>query len=308
MNRTDRLLAIVLELQNKGRRRAEDLAATFETSKRTIYRDIQALSEAGVPLIAVPGLGYELVEGYFLPPLSFTADEAGMLLLGSEYVAQNFDTEYRRVAEAASRKIEGVLPEKLREEARSRQNSIRFISQAGFDPELLKTLRRAVIEHCTVEFIYQSRQKEQRPARREVEPYTLALVEGNWYLVALDRLKGDIRRFRLDRMSEFSFTGHTFTRPPDFKVEENAATQDRSLIVRLLFKPEAVRWVRESRYYYLETLEEQPEGLLVTLKVRHEREPLNWLLSWGSSVKVLEPELLKEIIAREAQAILEIYK
>src|SRR5690349_23695534 len=84
MNRTDRLLAIVLELQSAGRRRAEDLAATFETSKRTIYRDIQALSEAGVPLVAIPGQGYSLMEGYFLPPLTFSAGEAAMLLLGSE--------------------------------------------------------------------------------------------------------------------------------------------------------------------------------------------------------------------------------
>ncbi len=63
MDRTGRMLAIVLELQNKGLQRAGDLATTFETSKRTIYRDIQALSEAGVPLLAVPGRGYELVEG-----------------------------------------------------------------------------------------------------------------------------------------------------------------------------------------------------------------------------------------------------
>src|SRR2546430_4197634 len=90
MNRTDRLLAIVLELQGKGRQRAEDLAATFETSKRTIYRDIQALGEAGVPLISVPGRGYSLMKGYFLPPLSFTTDEATMLLLGSDFTAQNF--------------------------------------------------------------------------------------------------------------------------------------------------------------------------------------------------------------------------
>src|SRR5215475_1446884 len=88
MNRTDRLLAIILELQGKGRQRAEDLAATFETSKRTIYRDIQALGEAGVPVVSIPGLGYSLMKGYFLPPLSFSTDEATMLILGSDLMAQ----------------------------------------------------------------------------------------------------------------------------------------------------------------------------------------------------------------------------
>ncbi len=105
MNRTDRLLAIVLELQGKRRQRAEDLARTFETSKRTIYRDIQALCEAGVPLISTPGQGYALMEGYFLPPLSFTPEEATMLLLGSDFMAQNFDAQYRAAAQSASRKI-----------------------------------------------------------------------------------------------------------------------------------------------------------------------------------------------------------
>src|SRR3989440_9207607 len=127
MNRTDRLLAIVLELQGKGKQRAEDLAATFEVSKRTVYRDIQALSEAGVPIAAAPGQGYMLVSGYFLPPLSFTAEEATILLLGSDVMRANFDAQYREAAISAGRKIAGVLPDHLRDEVAYLQASIRFV-------------------------------------------------------------------------------------------------------------------------------------------------------------------------------------
>jgi predicted DNA-binding transcriptional regulator YafY len=102
MNRTDRLLAIMLELQAKLWQRAEDLADTFEVSKRTIYRDMLALMEPGVPVISSPGKGYALDEGYFLPLLSFTRDEAVVLLLGSDSMAQNFDAEYQHVALAAA--------------------------------------------------------------------------------------------------------------------------------------------------------------------------------------------------------------
>src|ERR1700686_4268255 len=123
MNKTDRLLAIVLELQGKKRQRAEDLAATFETSKRTIYRDIEALCEAGVPIGSIPGQGYSLMQGYFLPPLSFSTEEATMLLLGSDFMAQNFDAQYRAAAQSASRKIEGVLPGRLRGDVRYLQQS-----------------------------------------------------------------------------------------------------------------------------------------------------------------------------------------
>ncbi len=76
MNKTERQLAIILELQRTNVVKAEDLAKKLETSVRTIYRDVQALSEAGVPIIGATGFGYSLVEGYFLPPVNFTVEEA----------------------------------------------------------------------------------------------------------------------------------------------------------------------------------------------------------------------------------------
>src|SRR6185295_19400072 len=162
MNRTDRLLAIVLELQAAGWQRAEDLAARFEITKRTVYRDMQALSEAGVPLVAVPGQGYSLAPGYFLPPLAFTPDEATMLLLGADFVAQNFDAQYRAAVQSASRKIEAVLPEGRRAQVRAFQHAIRFITgtPAGAQPreqQALPTLRRAILERRTVRFHYHAR-------------------------------------------------------------------------------------------------------------------------------------------------------
>src|SRR5215216_4850566 len=164
MNRTDRLLAIVLELQARGKRRAEDLAATFEVGKRTIYRDIQALCEAGVPVISTPGRGYALVEGYFLPPLRFTPDEALMLLLGGEVMAQSFDAEYAAAAQSAGRKIEGVLPEAMREQVHSLQQSIRFIQEPASlqnaEANQLRQLRRAIVGRHTVRFQYHARSSQ----------------------------------------------------------------------------------------------------------------------------------------------------
>jgi predicted DNA-binding transcriptional regulator YafY len=311
MNRTDRLLAIVLELQGKGRQRAEDLAATFETSKRTIYRDIQALGEAGVPLISVPGQGYSLMKGYFLPPLSFSTDEATMLLLGSDYMAQNFDAQYRGAAQSASRKIEGVLPEKLREEVHYLQNSIRFITSGTIEEkaetEMLRQLRRAIIERITVRFRYHTRyaasgHSEQHT--REANPYGLIHSLNAWHLVAYCHLRHDIRNFRLDRVERLELLPQTFQRPNDFKMQENRRDEQDSIVVRARFDKEVARWVRESRSYYTIAEEEDAAGLLVTLKVRQENEILQWLLSWGQHVQVLEPTSLRQSIAREAREML----
>lgn len=117
MNRTDRLLAIILELQSKSMQRAEDIAKTFETSVRTIYRDMQALSEAGVPIVGTPGHGYSLMDNYFLPPITFTADETVTLLLGIDFIEQQFDDSYRSKAISSRNKIEAVLTEDVRNEA-----------------------------------------------------------------------------------------------------------------------------------------------------------------------------------------------
>src|SRR5262245_14497947 len=313
MNCTDRLLAIVLELQRKGSRRAEDLAATFETSKRTIYRDIQALCESGVPVVAQSGVGYSLVEGYFLPPVSFSADEATMLLLGGDFVAQNFDAQYRDAAKSASRKIEAVLSEKLRGEVEYLRNSIAFvapeISAAGEPASVLYQLRRAIIECRTIRFDYHTRYSHDGlDARntREADPYAMLHYGYAWYLIGHCHLRRGIRHFRLDRLSGLCLLDKTFDRPPKFRLEPPADDQ-RNLKVIALFSPEVAPWVRESRYFYVDSMEDVADGLLVTMRVRVENEILQWLFSWGSQVHVLEPESLRRRLVTEAGKILENY-
>ena len=318
MNRTDRLLAIVLELQAKGPRRTGDLAATFETSTRTIYRDIQALSEAGVPLVAVPGRGYSLMAGYFLPPVSFTTDEATILLLGADYMARSFDARYRAAAQTAGRKIEAVLPEPLRDEVRYLQQSLYFAAPGALDnpavPELLQQLRRAIVERVTVRFRYHTRHPRQprpgdasgdQPApTRAADPYGLVQFAGAWYLVAYSHERQAVRNFRLDRIEELTLTPATFARPPGFSVPQGDRGEPRTLVVSALFDRDVARWVRESRVFYKVDQAEVPEGLLVTLRVRQESEALGWLLRWGGHVRVLEPESLRVRLAEEAAAML----
>src|SRR2546421_3246054 len=319
MNRTDRLLAIILELQGKGRQRAEDLAETFETSKRTIYRDVQALGEAGVPIVSIPGRGYSLMKGYFLPPLSFTADEATMLLLGSDLMAQSFDAQYRSAALAASRKIEGVLPEKLRDEVRYLQDNIRFVATGAMEQptetEKLLQLRRAILQRSTIRFRYFTRhpsptaEVEGWPGAsaentREADPYGLVHFFNAWHVIAYCHMRKGMRNFRLDRIDDLVLLPETFQRLENFKMGESQSGQRKSVLVRALFDKEVTRWVRESRSYYIISEEETPEGLLVTLKPHQESEVVQWLLSWRSHVRALVPETLRQRITEEAQGML----
>src|SRR5918997_3214167 len=111
MNRMDRLFGLVVLLQRRKRLRAEDLASEFGVSRRTIYRDIFALNAAGVPIVSLPGQGYELMQGYFLPPLVFTREEAAALLLGARLLGQQAVGRIATGADTALSKIAAAMPE-----------------------------------------------------------------------------------------------------------------------------------------------------------------------------------------------------
>ena len=134
MNRIDRLLGILLEFQARGELRGEDLARRFEVSVRTIYRDVQALSEMGVPVVATPGTGYRLLDGYFLPPLRFTPAEAALLAIGGNIVRARLDPELQSAADGAIAKLRGVLPPEQRAAVDRWQQQMVFVS---FTPEEL---------------------------------------------------------------------------------------------------------------------------------------------------------------------------
>ncbi|MGF7036032.1 putative DNA-binding transcriptional regulator YafY [Paenibacillus mucilaginosus] len=315
MNRTDRLMAMLLELQKRRRVRAEDLAELFETSVRTVYRDMQALSEAGVPVVAVPGLGYSLMEGYFLPPLSFRAEEAATLLLGSDAVLRLLGEVYREAGQAARAKLEAVLPAEVREEVEAVRGRLRFRWLPQTE-EKLDQLNLAVREERAVRFRYTGRARLQEgrsgPGElREVEPYGLVHSQGCWYLIGHCLLRGELRQFRLERMEELQMTGRTFARPADFDLQRYTPSGDRPVQVVVRLSGEAAARYKESPsfFYVTHVLEETDTGtLLLTLQVRYELEILPWLLGWGVGAVVLEPPSLGRRVAEEARRMFSLYE
>lgn len=311
MNRTDRLLAIVLELQRQGQQRAEDLAATFEVTKRTIYRDIQALSEAGVPIIAIQKKGYSLPEDYFLPPLHFTAEEALILALGSDFMGQNFDTQYRTFAESAYRKIDAALPEALRQEVVYLKANISFFAANSLDEkqiEYLQLIRSAIAESRMIGFQYAKKIATARETSlREVNPYSLARLAHDWLLMGYCHLRQDIRVFRLGRMDKLQILDKQFKRPVDFTPDWIADGEHREVVVTALFDAEVAHWVQEARPFSVVTAEMTSNGLLLTLRVRDERDIFQWLLSWGRHVRVLSPESLRLLMRQEIEQMFQKY-
>ena len=310
MNGAERRQALLVALREPPHHRSEALARRLGCSTRTVCRDLQSLIRAGAPVIVTPNHAYLLDDGYLLPPQSFTTDEAMILLLGADLMAQNFDAQYRAAAQSALQKLSGILPATVRADVRALRDSIPMTDDGRTRPDdaaRLRVLRRAIIARNTIRFHYRSRSDAPAPRQphfREADPYALALTGGAWHLAGWCHLRRAVRFFRLDRMDNLTVLDDTFARPESFQMLARDLFEPGSFDVRLLFDRASSSWVCESLPFYTTAAEETPDGLLVSLHIRRESDIVPWLLGWGGRVRILEPEHLRRTLAAEASAIL----
>ncbi|NOT04032.1 MAG: YafY family transcriptional regulator [Anaerolineales bacterium] len=226
MNRIDRLFGILLILEHKRRVRAQDLAEEYEVSKRTIYRDMSALNQMGVPIASLPGEGFELVEGFYIPPLMFNENEAVAMILGSRLLTQQAAGSLTQSADSALAKIKVALPDQVRARAEALTNVIGFIApNPKFDlddPQLL-LIQKAIQEKQVIHIRYHGYQKDE-VSERDVEPHQLFYFDGVWYLEGYCRLRKDVREFRLSRIEKINPLKKTFAKKRTGKTKNKKVT------------------------------------------------------------------------------------
>ena len=193
MNRVDRLMGYLLLFQSRGLMRARDFAEQFEISERTVYRDIQVLSEVGVPIMAMPGEGYRLMEGFYLPPIAFSPEEARALYLAVSMLS-GFSSpgETQSAAVSALEKIRAVLPVTTLRQVVALQAIINFYAIPGptlnFDDQTFLTLQEAIYERRVVHLRYHAQHTNQ-VTTREVEPAEFVFLDKAWMLSGYCRLR-----------------------------------------------------------------------------------------------------------------------
>jgi len=314
MNRVDRLIAIALRLQGRRLVRAEDIATHFEISVRTVYRDIVALCEAGIPILSEPGVGYSVVKGYHLPPVMFTAEEASALSIGGKLVEHLTDASLRKQMETALLKIRSVLPRDRQDYLDRLERSTAVVSH-GLAPmprlssEALIPIQRALADRRVLALDYQGGQVRDL-TKREVEPLGLVYYANNWHLIAYCRLRRDVRDFRTDRILKLQLQTEIFSDHAEFSLKGYLEAERRAgsfEMARIRFKPEAMGRVRCERFWGL--VEEMPDqgGIAVTLLDRSLEWLAGWVLSFGSQAEVLAPERLRRLVATEANRLVAQY-
>src|SRR6478752_316244 len=198
--RLSRLTAILTQLQTKRLLTAKLLADRFNVSVRTIYRDIRALEQAGVPVLTEEGKGYSLMEGYRIPPVMFTEAEANALITAEQLVLKNKDTSFIKEYTEAIAKIKSVLKYRIQDKVNLLSERIQFRQEgdAVKTSHYLADLQLALTNFYLTEIKYINETEE--ITIRTIEPFALFSTQGNWLLVAFCRLREDYRAFRLDRM------------------------------------------------------------------------------------------------------------
>jgi predicted DNA-binding transcriptional regulator YafY len=310
MNRVDRLMAMVVHLQGRRVVRAEDLAAHFEISVRTVYRDIAALGEAGIPILGEAGVGYGLMKGYSLPPVMFTADEASALFTGGKLVEHLTDASLQRPMQSALLKIRSVLPRDRQDYLDHLEKSTAVVwrglnAASEVSSEVLVPIQRSLAERRVLGLDYHVVQRHEM-TRRHVEPLGLVFYGNHWHLIAYCRLRRDVRDFRTDRITKLQVINEQFDDHVDFSLRrylEAAAQEGRFESARVQFRPEAMERVRREWTCRLVDEKPAPEGTMVTLLAYSLDWLAEWLFSFGSQAQVLAPEQLRQIIAAEASRV-----
>ena len=200
MRRADRLFQLMLLLQEGKVRTARYLGEKLEVSDRTIYRDIGDLVGSGIPIDGEAGVGYLLRDEYRLPPLMFNSDELKALALGAKMVKAWSDKELGSVTATAIRKIESILPDKLRKEIQLQEIVVPGFQINDMTSNNLAAIRRAIDEKMTLEVSYSSLKGD--ATERTIWPFLLYFWGNKWTLGAWCELRKGFRSFRVDLMQQ----------------------------------------------------------------------------------------------------------
>jgi len=216
--RLSRLTAMLIQLQTKRLVTASELADKFSVSVRTIYRDIRAIEQAGVPIITEEGKGYTLMEGYKIPPVMFTEAQANALIAAEQLVLKNKDTSLVTDYSEAIEKIKAVLRYSQKDKVNLLSERTRFnqIIHRERNSSNLSELQFALTNFLLTKIDYVN--AEDIPSSRIVEPFAL-LSTDNWLLVAYCHLRQEFRYFRLDRIMKLQLLTEKFE-PHKMTVQE----------------------------------------------------------------------------------------
>ena len=311
MNRIDRVTAILIHLQSRKIVKAQDIAQRFDISLRTVYRDIRTLEEAGIPLIGEAGVGYTMMDGYRLPPVMFTKEEATAFLTAEKMVEKLTDASTHENYKSAMFKVRAVLRtseknylENIEEHIQVHETS--FLPKNRHENHNLQDILKSVAEKTvlTIEYFANYSQED---TSRNIEPIGIYFSGTYWHLIAYCQMRQDYRNFRIDRIININPTSLTFQREhlslKSYLSQISTEEKLHTIIIRI--EKNTVKLMGDEKYYRgfvsQKIVDNKVEMTFLTSSITGFAR---WFLFLGDMSEIISPDVLREKVKEIAEGIL----
>ena len=312
MNRIDRISAILILLQSKKLVKGQDIANKFSISLRTAYRDIKTLEEAGVPIISEAGVGYSLMEGYRLPPVMFTKEEAISFLTAEKLVEKLTDSATYNVYQNALLKIKAVLRSEEKEHLENMYKHIEVMENPYLPGNTsannhLQAILNSIALKKVLSINYFANHSQQQ-SERKIEPLGIFLMTNKWYLIAYCWLRNEYRTFKVDRISKTVLTESSYKKEhPSLKsyLKEIAKEhQELHTIVIQIDKPK-MKYIGEQKFYNGFVSEKELKNKIeITFLTSSLEGFARWFIMYGDCADIVSPQSLKNRIIEISNQII----
>jgi predicted DNA-binding transcriptional regulator YafY len=301
MNKIERISAILVRLQSHTVIPAREIAERFGVSLRTVYRDIRVLEEAGIPIAGEAGQGYSLVEGFKLPPLMFTTEEAIAFLLAEKLISHQTDTETYGIYRSGMDKIRAVLRRVEKDILEDIDHYVQVVDEHSAPPPppvpVLQPLLRCLREKRSARIEYLANYNREITIR-EIEPLGLFFVD-KWYISAWCRLRKDYRTFNLALIRNLTVGEKGFEKEhPDLStLIKQIFAREEVYTVKLNIKKSALACNNFSKYKNGLYKEEETAESYIQYYLTHSLHQFaRWYLTFADQATILDPPELKAIL------------
>lgn len=300
MNRIDRVTAILIQLQSRKVVKAQDIADRFNISLRTVYRDIKTLEEAGIPVIGEAGIGYSIMEGYRLPPVMFTQDEATAFLTAEKMIEKLTDSSTGESYKSAMFKIRAVLRSTEKDFLENLDENIDVVRSKRqiHRPPItgaIQIILKSIADRNVLTISYFA-QHSQQQTERNIEPVGIFYLDTYWHLVAYCRLRKDYRDFRIDRINDVQVTEDFFepSHPTlkDYLKQMTTEKDLRTIVIRV--DKSVVHHLDEQKYYSgFISQKETGEQIEMTFLTAYLQGFVRWFMTFADQADIVSPRELK---------------
>ena len=298
MNRFDRITAILIHLQSRKIVTSQHLSDRFKVSQRTIYRDIRTLEEAGVPILSEAGVGYSIMDGYRLPPVMFTREEAVSMVTAEKLMDKMVDRVLGEHYQSAMYKVRAVLRHAEKEWLQLLESQIQiFPGHSPVNakiPNTLELILKSIAEQKVVSLTYKAFMADDS-SDRAIEPVGIFHENQFWYVFAFCQTRKDYRQFRADRMEHLRLTDTSFSAQHQdlahYRKKKTNYPSDKQEITFLVPAAEYRHFHSQSKYFGL--ISEKKIGKSIEMTFLHQDDcegMARWYLMFADSVQIIGPE------------------